>query len=104
MDAKKVEVNNVKRMKAMKAKKAIKAMESRSGPSGQSPKVLIDSYKRQLGAKQKELDDEKNVNIVSIRDLLLVILREKNERIVELESIVRLVHLDDADLVLYGLD
>ena len=49
---------------------------------------MIDSYKRQLGAKQKELDDEKNVNIV----------------IVELESIVRLVHLDDADLVLYGLD
>ena len=29
---------------------------------------------------------------------------KKNERIVELESIVRLVHLDDADLVLYGLD
>ena len=79
-------------------------MKTRSGPSGQSPKALIDRYKRQLGAKQKKLDDEKNVNIVSIRDLLLVILREKNERIVELESIVRLVHLDDADLVLYGLD
>ena len=79
-------------------------MKTRSGPSGQSPKVLIDSYKKQLGAKQKKLNDEKNVNIVSIRDLLLVILREKNERIVELESIVRLVHLDDADLVLYGLD
>ena len=59
MDAKKVEVNNVKRMKAMKAKKAIKAMKSRSGPSGTSPKVLIDSYKRQLGAKLKELEDEK---------------------------------------------
>ena len=103
MDAKKVEVNNVKRMKAMKAKKAIKAMKSRSGPSGTSPKVLIDSYKRQLGAKLKELEDEKNANIVSIRDLQLVILK-KNERIVELESIVRLVHLDDADLVLYGLD
>ena len=53
MDAKKVEVNNVKRMKAMKAKKAIKAMKSRSGPSGQSPKVLIDSYKRQLGQNRR---------------------------------------------------
>ena len=59
MDAKKVEVNNVKRMKAMKAKKAIKAMKSRSGPSGTGPKVLIYSYKRQLGAKLKELEDEK---------------------------------------------
>ena len=100
MKAKKGEVNNVKRMKAMKA---MKAMKSRSGPSGKSPKAVIDGYKMQLEAKKKELDDEKNVNIVRVRDLEQVILK-KNERIVELESIVRLVHLDDADLVLYGLD
>ena len=101
MKAKKGEVNNVKRMKAMKAKKAIKAMESRSGPSGKSPKAVIDGYKMQLEAKKKELDDEKNVNIVRVRDLEQVILK-KNERIVELESAVRL-KMDDGELVLYGL-
>ena len=98
MKAKKGEVNNVKRMKAMKA---MKAMKSRSGPSGKSPKAVIDGYKMQLEAKKKELDDEKNVNIVRVRDLEQVILK-KNERIVELESAVRL-KMDDGELVLYGL-
>ena len=98
MKAKNGEVNNVKRMKAMKA---MKAMKSRSGPSGKSPKAVIDGYKRQLEAKKKELDDEKNVNIVRVRDLEQVILK-KNERIVELESAVRL-KMDDGELVLYGL-
>ena len=98
MKAKKGEVNNVKLMKAMKA---MKAMKSRSGPSGKSPKAVIDGYKMQLEAKKKELDDEKNVNIVRVRDLEQVILK-KNERIVELESAVRL-KMDDGELVLYGL-